>query len=201
MNVFLYIICNFEIFATVSSSMSSKMATKVGNPIYWWYSAVLSKIVTFLLLVFFDINCDVSCQWTVHNQGRTRPASGQRQQMLVDQKVKKFTELLPCTLAMYDCRQLEDVSSVDNDHRITEIPSQICIRCCLLQLPLIISLCHRHLVHLNWRDHFIWLHIQMYSILLPILPCIQLHQQFLSLDHQIICVQQPLWAVCSEPLT
>ena len=40
------------------------------------------------------------------------PASSQRQQMSVDQKVEKFTEFLPCTLAMYDCRQLEDVSSV-----------------------------------------------------------------------------------------
>ena len=51
--------------------------------------------------------------------------------MLVDQKVKKFTELLPCTLAMYDCRQLEDVSSVENVYMVTEILSQ----CCLLHLP------------------------------------------------------------------
>ena len=36
MNVhFLYIICNFEIFSTVSSSMASKMAAKLENPIYW----------------------------------------------------------------------------------------------------------------------------------------------------------------------
>ena len=45
--------------------------------------------------------------------------------MLVGQKVKKLTELLPCTLAMYDCRQLEDVSSVENVHMVTEIPSKI----------------------------------------------------------------------------
>ena len=43
--------------------------------------------------------------------------------MLVDQKVKKLTELLPWTLAMYDCRQLEDVSSVENVHMVTEILS------------------------------------------------------------------------------
>ena len=45
--------------------------------------------------------------------------------MLVDQKVKKFTELLPCTFAMYDCRQLEDVSSVENVHMVTKILSQV----------------------------------------------------------------------------
>ena len=31
---FLYIICNFEIFSTVNSSMASKMAAKSENPIY-----------------------------------------------------------------------------------------------------------------------------------------------------------------------
>ena len=36
MNVrFLYMICNFENFSTVSSSMASKMAAKLENPIYW----------------------------------------------------------------------------------------------------------------------------------------------------------------------
>ena len=36
MNVrFLYIICYFEIFLTVNSSMASKMATELENPIYW----------------------------------------------------------------------------------------------------------------------------------------------------------------------
>ena len=30
-----------------------------------------------------------------------------------DHKVKKFTEFLPYTFAMYDCKQLEDVSSVE----------------------------------------------------------------------------------------
>ena len=43
--------------------------------------------------------------------------------MLVDQKAKKFTELLTCTVAMYDCRQLEDVSSVENVHMVTKILS------------------------------------------------------------------------------
>ena len=36
MNVrFLYIICNFEIFSIVNSSLASKMATKLENPIHW----------------------------------------------------------------------------------------------------------------------------------------------------------------------
>ena len=74
--------------------------------------------------------------------------------MLVDQKVKKFTERLPCTLAMYDCKQLKDVSSVENVYMVTEILSQIFIRCCLLHHPSFSSLCHMHLVHLNSRDHF-----------------------------------------------
>ena len=32
---FLYIICNYEIFSTVNSSMASKMAAEMENPIYW----------------------------------------------------------------------------------------------------------------------------------------------------------------------
>ena len=43
----------------------------------------------------------------------------------VSYKVKKFTELLPCTFAMYDCRQLEDVSSLENVHTVTKILSQV----------------------------------------------------------------------------
>ena len=50
--------------------------------------------------------------------------------MLIDQKVKKFTEPVPCTFAVYDCMQLEDVSSVENVHMVTEILSQVFIRCC-----------------------------------------------------------------------
>ena len=42
-----------------------------------------------------------------------------------DHKVEKFTEFLPCSFAMYDCRQLEDVSSVENVHMVTEILSQV----------------------------------------------------------------------------
>ena len=61
--------------------------------------------------------------------------SSQRQQKLVDQKVKKFTELLTCTFAMYHCRDLEYVSSVENVHMVTEILSQVFIRCCHLNLP------------------------------------------------------------------
>ena len=55
--------------------------------------------------------------------------------MLVDQKVKKFTELLPCIFAMYDFRQLGHFSSVENVHMVTEIISQDFIRCCHLNLP------------------------------------------------------------------
>ena len=79
--------------------------------------------------------------------------------MLANQKIKKFTDVLPCTLAMIDCRQLEDVSSIENVHMVTEILSQIFIRCCLLHLPSLSCLCHMHLVHFNSRDYFIWLHI------------------------------------------
>ena len=71
-NGFLYIICNFEVFSTVNSSMASKMAAKMKNPIFWWYFAVLSKKSSlFAISCFFVITNDVSCQWTVHNQGRT----------------------------------------------------------------------------------------------------------------------------------
>ena len=52
-----------------------------------------------------------------------------------DREAKKFTEFLPCTFAMYDCRQLEDVSSVENVHMVTEILSQVFIRCYHLHLP------------------------------------------------------------------
>ena len=45
--------------------------------------------------------------------------------MLVDQKVKRFTELLLCTFAMYECKQLEDVYRVENVHMVTEIQSQV----------------------------------------------------------------------------
>ena len=52
-----------------------------------------------------------------------------------DHKVKKFTEFLPCAFAMYDCRQLEDVSSVENAHMITDLLPQVFIRCYQLHLP------------------------------------------------------------------
>ena len=55
--------------------------------------------------------------------------------MLVDQKVKKLMKILPCTFAMYDCRQLEDVSIVENVHLVAENLYQIFIRCCHLHLP------------------------------------------------------------------
>ena len=36
---------------------------------------------------------------------------------------------------MYACRQLKDVSSVESVHLVTEIQSQVFIRCCHLHLP------------------------------------------------------------------
>ena len=56
-----------------------------------------------------------------------------------DHKVKKFTEFLPCAFAMYDCMQLEDVSSVENVHMITDLLPQVFIRCYHLHLLLISS--------------------------------------------------------------
>ena len=79
-----------------------------------------------------------------------------RQQLLVDQKVEKFTELLPCTFAMYDSRQLEDVSSVESVHMVTEILSQVFIRCCHLHFPSISSVVPQAFSALmSSRDHFI----------------------------------------------
>ena len=46
-----------------------------------------------------------------------------------DHKVKKFMEFLACTFAIYDCRQLEDVSSVENVHMVTDLLPQVFIRC------------------------------------------------------------------------
>ena len=48
---------------------------------------------------------------------------------------EKFTEFQPCTFAMYDCRQLEDVSSVENVHIVTDLLPQVFIRCYRLHLP------------------------------------------------------------------
>ena len=36
---------------------------------------------------------------------------------------------------MYDCKQLEDVTSLENVHMFTEILSQIFVRCCYLNRP------------------------------------------------------------------
>ena len=52
-----------------------------------------------------------------------------------DHKVKKFREFLPWTFAMYDCRQLEDVSSVENVDMVTDLLPQVFIRCYHLHLP------------------------------------------------------------------
>ena len=52
-----------------------------------------------------------------------------------DHQVKKFTEFLPCTFAMYDCRQLEDISSVENVQMVTDLLPQVFIRRYDLDLP------------------------------------------------------------------
>ena len=62
------------------------------------------------------------------------PVSSQEQQMIMN-KVKKFTEFLPCAFAMYDCRQLEDVISIENVHMVTDLLPQVFIRCYHLHLP------------------------------------------------------------------
>ena len=53
--------------------------------------------------------------------------------MLVDHTVK------PCAFAMFDCRQPEDISSIESVHMVTKILSQVFIRCCYLHLPLLSS--------------------------------------------------------------
>ena len=60
--------------------------------------------------------------------------------MLVNQKVKKFTELLPCTFAVDDYKQLEDVSSIENVHMVAEILSQVFIRHVMLPFPSLSSI-------------------------------------------------------------
>ena len=52
-----------------------------------------------------------------------------------DHKVKKLREFLPYAFAMYDCRQLKDVSSVENVHMGTDLLPQVFIRCYHLYLP------------------------------------------------------------------
>ena len=71
-----------------------------------------------------------------------------------DHKVKKFTEFLPCAFAMYDCRQLEDVSSVENVHMVTEFLPQVLSGAITSIFHHKVALCHRHLVHFSTRDDF-----------------------------------------------
>ena len=80
------------------------------------------------------------------------PAMSKKQQMLVDQKAKKLTELLPCTFAVYDCRQLEDVSSVENFHLVTELISQVFIKCVLSPPSSIIKKCCATDIWCTWAQ-------------------------------------------------
>ena len=52
---FLYLICNFEIFLTLNSSMAFKMAAKMEILFIGDILQFFKKIITCLLLVFFDI--------------------------------------------------------------------------------------------------------------------------------------------------
>ena len=72
--------------------------------------------------------------------------------MLVDQKVKTFTEILQCTFAVYGCRQLEDVSSVENVHMAQK--SYIMFlsgTCCNLHLPSLSSVAAQAFVALELK--------------------------------------------------
>ena len=92
------------------------------------------------LFIIKDV-LDIYTQQKKINACYVLPATSEKQQMLVDQKAKKFTELLPCTFAVYDCRQLEDVSSVDNFHLVTDRLSQVFIRYVLSPPSSIIKKC------------------------------------------------------------
>ena len=128
------------------------------------------------------------------NACQVLPATSQRQQMLADQKVKKFTELLPFTFAVYDCRQFEDVSSVENVHMVIEILSQVFTRCCHLHLPSLRSVVSQTFSALELKG-------PLYLISHLMFTCSPFSFQYfhaflkqflhgLSLDHQIIFVQQ-----------
>ena len=153
---FLYIIYNFEIFLTVDSSMASKMAAKMENiyllvvfcifflkkSSHFYYFAFSTSLRMYHASELFIIK-DVLDIYTLQKKNAcyVLPATSEKQQMLVDQKAKKSTELLLCTFAVYDCRQLEDVSSVENFHLVTELLSQIFIRYVLLPPSSIIKKC------------------------------------------------------------
>ena len=95
-------------------------------------------IELFIIKDILDVNTQ---QKQKLNACQVLPASSERQQMLVNQKVKQFTELQPCTFAVYDCRQFEDVSSVENAHMVTDILSQVLIRYVLSPPSSIIKRC------------------------------------------------------------
>ena len=82
--------------------------------------------------------------------------------MLVDQKVKEFMEFLPCTFTVCDCRQLEDVSCVWNVHMVTEILSQVFIRCCHLHLPSLSSVVPQTFAALELKRQLYMFHIYVH---------------------------------------
>ena len=115
--------------------------------------------------------------------------------MLVDQKVKKLTELPPCSFAVYVCRVLEDVSSVENIHMVTEILSHVLSGlCCHLHVPSLSSVVPQAFGALELKGSLCMTSYLMFTYR-PFF-CqyfLAFHQQFLhglSLDHQIIFVQQ-----------
>ena len=88
---FLYTICNFEIFSTVNSSMASKMAAELENPIYWYFLLFfLNKSIHFCYLAF-STSLARMYNASVHtfNKNKTMtaclllPVSSQGQQMII----------------------------------------------------------------------------------------------------------------------
>ena len=62
------------------------------------------------------------------------PVSSQGQQMII--RLRSLRSFCHVHLhAMYDCRQLEDVSSVENVHMVTDLLLQVLIRCYHLHIP------------------------------------------------------------------
>ena len=115
--------------------------------------------------------------------------------MLVDHKVEKFTELLPCIFAVYACRQLEDVSSVENIDMVTEILSHVLSGTrCHLHLPSLSSVVPQAFGALELKGPLcMTLYLMFTCRPFSRQYLLAFHQQFLhglSLDHQIIFVQQ-----------
>ena len=147
------------------------------------------------LFIIKDV-LDIYTQQQKINACYVLPATSEKQQMLVDQKAKKFTELLPCTFAVYDCRQLEDVSCVENFHFVTELLTQVFLSStfCHLHLPSLRSVVPQAFGALELKGPLYMTSYLMFTCRSVSFQYFHaFHQQFLhglSLGHQIIFVQQ-----------